>query len=165
MIRVKVKSLVMDEKTKSPVVLLQEASGNRIMPIWIGPLEAGAIAMGIAGRRFPRPLTHDLMASLLSGLKATVVKIVISDLKDNTFFADIFVERHGEVFRIDARPSDSIALAIRVKAPIFVAEKLFDGQRIAGSEELKKKSEEDKAEELRRFLEDLHPEDFDKLQP
>jgi len=164
MVRVRVKSLVMDEKTKSPVVVLQEAEGGRVLPIWIGPLEAGAIAMGIAGRKFPRPLTHDLMAALLSGLEAKVVKVVISDLKDNTFFADIFVERKGELIRIDARPSDSIALAIRVKAPIFVAKKLLDGQG-AESDELKETSEEQKAEELRRFLEDLHPEDFDKLQP
>jgi bifunctional DNase/RNase len=94
-----------------------------------------------------------------------VVKIVISDLKDNTFFADIYIEHKGNVIRIDARPSDSIALAIRAKAPIFVADKLFDGQRVAESEELKQKSDEEKAEELRRFLEGLHPEDFDKLQP
>jgi bifunctional DNase/RNase len=130
-----------------------------VLPIWIGPAEAQAIARELAGQRFQRPLTHDLIATIVEGLKARVTRVVIADLKDNTFFAQLLVDREGEVVVIDARPSDSLAVALRCGADIFVNEKLLSE---AAEEE---PTEEEKAQELRKFLENLDPEDFGKYNP
>lgn len=156
MVEVKVSGLAVDDRNKSPVVILQEISGTRVLPIWIGPSEASAIAMELAGRKFERPLTHDLTKTILDGLNASIEKILITELDSGTFFAKMVIH-HGsdEVLAIDARPSDSIALALRSKAAIFADDALFSPD--AGEEDL---SEEDKAERLRRFLRDLPPEDF-----
>ena len=158
-LEVKVSGLAFDPRVKSHVVVLKEAAGDRILPIWIGANESQAIARELAGQRFQRPLTHDLVATLVDGLKAKVSRIVISELRDNTFFANIVVEQNSEVLSVDARPSDSIAVALRCKAPIFVSEELLEQQP---QTEL---SPEDKAEELRRYLENLDPEDFGKYNP
>lgn len=156
MVEVKVSGLAVDDRNKSPVVILQELKGTRVLPIWIGPSEASAIAMELAGRKFERPLTHDLTKTILDGLNARIEKILITELDGGTFFAKMVIH-HGsdEVLAIDARPSDSIALALRSKATIFADEALFSPD--SGEEDL---SEEDKAERLRRFLRDLPPEDF-----
>lgn len=163
MIAVKVSGLIVDDASKSPVVILQEVDGERYLPIWIGPYEAQAIANEIQGKRFPRPLTHDLLFSAVGSLKASVQRIVISDLKEKTFFASIILERNGEVVSLDARPSDSIALAVRASAPIFVAERVFAGEALdrppAGAEP----TPEESAEELRKRLEGLDPEDFGRF--
>jgi bifunctional DNase/RNase len=171
-IEVNVGGLAFDEKTKSHVVILRETKGNRVLPIWIGPAEASAIAMEIAGKRFQRPLTHDLMATIVKGLKAKVSKIIISDLRDNTFFAKIVLEREkdNEVVNVDARPSDSIALALRTQSPIYLSETLLEGTKDVSllkkeEKEEKEKTEEERAEELRKFLEELDPEDFGKFTP
>ena len=119
MIEVKVSGLIVDDNSKSPVVILQELEGERYLPIWIGPFEAQAIANEIQGKKFPRPLTHDLLAATISSLKASVSRILINDLREKTFFASIILERGEEVISLDARPSDSIALAVRSGAPIF----------------------------------------------
>jgi bifunctional DNase/RNase len=158
-LEVKVSGLAFDPRVKSHVIVLKEAGGDRILPIWIGANEAQAIARELAGQRFQRPLTHDLVATLVDGLGAKVTRVVISDLKDNTFFANLVVERPPDVLSVDARPSDSIAVALRCKAPIYVSEKLLEQQPQA------EQTPEDKAEELRRFLEDLDPEDFGKYNP
>ena len=155
MVEVKVWKLAMDGRTDTPVVILREVGGQRILPIWIGLAEARAIAMELAGKRFQRPLTHDLIKTIIMGLDATVRKVVICELKDNTFYAKIYLEKGDEVVGIDARPSDSIAIALRTKSPIYVAQQLFENQPI--STEM---SEEDQAESLRKYLDDLSPEDF-----
>ena len=164
LIPVRVSGLAIDERTKSPVVLLQEIEGPRVLPIWIGPTEAGAIHSEITGKRFQRPLTHDLLVSMVEGLHGKISRVVITDLKESTFFANIFLDGGQGAVSIDARPSDSIAIALRSRAPIFIVDFLFDksAQTVATTSEepQDEKSPEAKAEELRRFLEDLRPEDF-----
>jgi len=178
-IEMKVGGVTYDDNTKSPVVVLRERDGNRILPIWIGPAEASAIAMEVMGKKFQRPLTHDLMATIVKGLKARVSKVVISDLRDNTFYASVVLEREKEkeVVNLDARPSDGIALALRTQSPIYLSEKLLEGAKDLGSlkkqekgeaggeGETREKTEEERAEELRKFLEELNPEDFGKFTP
>jgi len=158
-VEVKVANLAFDPRVKSHVVILKEVEGDRVLPIWIGTNEANAIAREVAGQRFQRPLTHDLVATVVEGLKARVTRVLISDLRENTFFANIIVEHGTEVLSVDARPSDSIAVALRTKAPIFVDDRLLEHQPQL------EKSEEEKAEELRRYLENLDPEDFGKYNP
>ena len=164
-----VNGLIVEPKTQQNIVVLREAQGERILPIWIGPGEAQAIRRILSDEPFPRPLTHDLIALVVEGLRARVTRIVISDLRENTFYASVFVARDSEVLSIDARPSDSIAIALRTKAPIFVNEKLL---QLPVSEQESEEDEgpghqptdEEKAEQLRRFLEKLNPEDFGKFQ-
>lgn len=166
MIEVQVSGLAIDEKTKSPVVILQEVEGKRILPIWIGQNEANAIALEMAGQKFQRPLTHDLLITVIKGLRASVVKVLISELKENTFYATILLQYDSEMLAVDARPSDSIAVALRARSPIFVSEKLFDGgagERV-DEQNLRQPSEKERADELRRYLENLDPEDFGKFQ-
>jgi bifunctional DNase/RNase len=158
-VEVKVSGLAFDPRVKSHVVVLKEVEGDRVLPIWIGANEAQAIARELAGQRFQRPLTHDLVATLIEGLKARVTRVVIADLRDNTFFANLIVERAPEVLSVDARPSDSIAIALRCQAPIFVDDRLLEHQTQP------EKSEAERAEELRRYLENLDPEDFGKYSP
>jgi bifunctional DNase/RNase len=164
MVQVRVSGLIVDDNSKSPVVILQEIEGERYLPIWIGPFEAQAIANEIQGKKFPRPLTHDLLASTIGSLKGKVSRIVINDLKDKTFFASIIIERGEEVVSLDARPSDSIALAVRAAAPIFVSEKILEGEGGARPTALgTEPTEEERAEDLRKRLEGLDPEDFGKF--
>jgi len=159
-VEVKIDGLAIDAKEKSHVVILKEKDGERVLPIWIGPAEAQAIARELAGQRFQRPLTHDLIANIIEGLKARVTRVVIADLKDNTFFAQILIDREGEVVVVDARPSDSIAVALRCGAEVFVNEKL-----LSEPGEQEEPTAEEKAQELRKFLENLDPEDFGKYNP
>lgn len=170
-VEVRVNGLILEHKTQQNIVILRETEGERILPIWIGPGEAQAIRRILSQEPFPRPLTHDLIQIMLEGLKARVTRVVISDLKENTFYASIVVERDGEVLSIDARPSDSVAVALRADAPIFVNEELLqpppeqseddDGD---SGEEPRELTAEEKAEQLRRYLEKLNPEDFGKFQ-
>ncbi len=159
-IEVKINGLAPDPQADSHILILKEKDGERVLPIVIGPAEAQAIARELAGQRFSRPYTHDLLATIVEGLKAKVTRIVISDLRENTFYAHLVIEKDGEVVAIDARPSDSIALALRCGADIFVNEKL-----LAEPGEQDELSEEEKAQQLRRFLENLDPEDFGKYNP
>jgi len=159
-VEVKINGLAVDANAKSHVVILKEKDGERVLPIWIGPAEAQAIARELAGQRFQRPLTHDLLANIVEGLKARVTRVVISELKDNTFFAQLLIDRDGDAVVIDARPSDSIAVALRCGADIFVNEKLLNEPG-----EQDEPTAEEKAQELRKFLENLDPEDFGKYDP
>jgi bifunctional DNase/RNase len=172
-VEARVNGLILEHKTQQNVVILRETGGERILPIWIGPGEAQAIRRILAGEPFPRPLTHDLLVLIVEGLKAKVSRVVISDLRENTFYATVLVQRDGEVLSIDARPSDSIAVALRAKAPIFVNEELLQepprrdeegGGEEPPEEPPREPTEEEKAEQLRRFLERLNPEDFGKFQ-
>lgn len=150
-----VSGLAIDATSNSPVVLLRETGGERLLPIWIGPAEASAIAMQLAGIKMRRPLTHDLLKNVIDGLDAKVTKVVINDLVGQTFHAEIYLQRGQSVIKIDARPSDSIALALRVKSPIFVEEKV-----LALEDSGLKESEEKRAQELRERLQRINPEDF-----
>lgn len=175
-VEVRVNGLILEHKSQQNIVILRESEGERILPIWIGPGEAQAIRRILSDESFPRPLTHDLCYLIAEGLKAKIAKIVIADLRENTFFASIFLERETQVLSIDARPSDSIALALRAKAPIYVNETLLQpppreeaatGEAEAEGEaetETRELTDEEKAEQLRRYLERLNPEDFGKFQ-
>jgi bifunctional DNase/RNase len=167
-VEARVNGLILEHKTQQNVVILKEAGGERILPIWIGPGEAHAIRRILSDEPFPRPLTHDLLVLVIEGLKARVSRVVISELRESTFYATVLVQREGEVLSIDARPSDSIAVALRAKAPIFVNEELLQESAPPsdeeGGEEQPELTEEEKAEQLRRFLEKLNPEDFGKFQ-
>ena len=159
-VEVKINGLAVDAQAKSHVVILKEKDGERVLPIWIGPAEAQAIARELAGQRFQRPLTHDLLANIVDGLKARVTRVVIAELRDNTFYAQLLIDRDGEAIVVDARPSDSIAVALRCGADIFVNEKLLNEPG-----EQDEPTAEEKAQELRKFLENLDPEDFGKYNP
>jgi uncharacterized protein len=173
-VEARVHGLILEQKTQQHVVILREADGERILPIWIGPGEAQAIRRLLSGEPFPRPLTHDLIVLVVEGLKARVARVVIADLRESTFFATVIVQRDGELLSIDARPSDSIAIALRARAPILVNEELLqepprpedvepEGQE-PPDEPSSEPTAEEKAEQLRRFLEKLNPEDFGKFQ-
>jgi bifunctional DNase/RNase len=157
-IEMTVSGLAIDERTHTPVVLLKEKDGSRMLPIWIGPSEASAIAIVLAQREFQRPLTHDLLRTVIEGLNAKVPKIAIIDLQDKTYFARVFLEREKELLSIDARPSDCIALALRTRSPIFVKEELLRDEEEGGEV-----ATQQSMEELQRALEDMDPEEFGKL--
>lgn len=166
LIPVRVGGLAIDERSKSPVVILQEIEGNRVLPIWIGPNEATAIHLEMVGKRYQRPLTHDLLVNVIESLKAKVSRVVITDLKDTTFFANVYLDGGNGSIPVDARPSDSIAIALRSRVPIFVVDDVFNkSAQLPGSVTPTEKSPEDRAEELRRYLENLNPEDFGKWNP
>src|SRR5712692_9412783 len=125
-IEMTIKGLMVDPITNSPIVILRDKEGQRVLPIWMGIFEANAIALQIENISTPRPMTHDLLRNVIEDLKASVQKVVVCDLQDNTFYALIYVSLGGETVAIDARPSDAIALALRTRAPIFVEETVID---------------------------------------
>src|ERR1700745_2829329 len=121
-VEMKIRGLMMDPMTNMPIVVLKDLSGDSVLPIWVGLYEANAIALEIEKITTPRPMTHDLIKNGLTGLEATVRKVVVSELRDDTFFAVIWMERDGQVISVDSRPSDALALALRLDCPIFVDE-------------------------------------------
>jgi bifunctional DNase/RNase len=137
------------------VLVLEEVNGPRLLPVWIGLYEGGSIGMALAGQKFPRPLTHDLMLEALKRLGAKLEKIVITGLKDSTFYADLYVKKGDLEIVIDARPSDSIALAVRENSPIYVEEEVF-----AACPELLKPITGGEVEDFKKKLETMTPEDF-----
>lgn len=139
------------------VVVLEEIEGPRLIPIWIGPAEGNSIAMHLNRIQLPRPMTHDLMINLLGELKVKISKVVITELKDSTFYASIYLQQDGEVREIDARPSDSIALALRSSAPLFVDESVFNQ-----CEPLLKPISKEEVDDFKKKLSDLRPEDIYK---
>lgn len=185
LVEMKVKSLGLDRASNTPVVILQEEGGERVLPIWIGPSEASAIAMQLADMKFSRPLTHDLIVSVVDGLNGTLEKIVITEVVDNTYYAELVMHRNGETISVDARPSDSIAVALRMDADIYADDALLDHTSIevaedesvtegfeasgpssgtTGEEEGKGASEM-APEELKEHLRRLNPEDFGRFTP
>jgi bifunctional DNase/RNase len=143
---------------KQPIVLLKTAEGNKFLPIWIGHPEAAAILMKLQGAATPRPMTHDLVTEMLSQLEAQVIRIAVTELRENTFYALITVAVDGSEIEIDSRPSDAIALAVRAGAPIFAADSVIEESAIEFEHE--DVNEEDVVEEFKKFLEDVKPEDF-----
>ena len=154
-IEMKIRGLMMDPVTNMPIVILKDVNSNTILPIWVGVYEANAIALEIEKVVTPRPMTHDLIRSLLRGLQAGVKKVVVSDLKDDTFYAVIWLERDGEAISIDSRPSDALAVALRVDCPIYVEDSVLKSSKVAASV-----SDKVTNEELRRWLENLSDEDM-----
>ena len=156
-IEMKIRGLMMDPVTNMPIVILKDANGNSILPIWVGVYEANAIALEIEKVQTPRPMTHDLIKNVLLGLNAVVKKVVVTELRDDTFYALIWLERNGSTLTIDSRPSDALALALRTDAPIFVEEEVLNSSKIASAV-----SEKVGNEELRHWLENLGEEDLGK---
>jgi len=178
MVEIKVQSLGLDRSSNTPVVILQEQDGERVLPIWIGPGEASAIAMELAGMKFARPLTHDLFASVIVGMGGRLQRVMITKVVDNTYFAELIIQRNGEIISVDARPSDSIAIALRMAAQIFTTEDLLENTSI----EVADASEQDftmepgeaesagptaglTPEQLREYLRRMNPEDFGRFNP
>lgn len=165
MIEVTVAHLGLDRATNTPVVILQEKDGSRVLPIWIGAAEASAIAMELAGVKFSRPLTHDLVKQIIVGLGGKLRRVLITQVKENTYFAELHLHRDDHVVQIDARPSDSIAVALRLKAPIFTDEDLLELTSIDTVEPMTPPPDQADPESLRKYLEDMDPEDFGKFTP
>lgn len=161
LVLVQVSSLAMDQATQNPVVLLEAPAEKEagVLPIWIGHPEATAIASQLYGQTFERPLTHDLLRIVIEGLEARVKKIHITELRGNTFFAKIFIARGDEIFAIDARPSDSIALALRTQAPIYVDEDLFHKNCRQINTTKKPPGTEGDDDPLKKYLDDPDPPD------
>ena len=143
---------------KQPIVLLKTADGNKFLPIWIGHPEAAAILMKLQGASTPRPMTHDLVTDMLGQLDAQVVRITVTELKENTFYASITVQQDGSEIEIDSRPSDAIALAVRAEAPIFAAEDVIAESAIEFEHEVE--DQEDVVNKFKEFLDEVTPEDF-----
>ena len=143
---------------KQPIVLLKTADGNKFLPIWIGHPEAAAILMKLQGASTPRPMTHDLVTDMLAQLDAQVTRITVTELKENTFYAQITLQVNGSEIEIDSRPSDAIALAVRADAKIFVADEVIDDSAIEFNQEPEDSGEV--IDEFKKFLENVSPEDF-----
>ena len=152
-----IKGLMVDPVTNMPIIILRDQEGQRVLPIWVGVFEANAIALQIENIATPRPMTHDLLRNVITDLKAQVRKIVISDLKENTFYALIYLTVNGDTVAVDARPSDAIALALRVCAPIFVEDAVIDNAK-----SLDFTPDKADSERLQKWLESLDPEDLGK---
>lgn len=165
LIEVRVAHLGLDRATNTPVVILQEKEGERVLPIWIGPAEASAIAMELAGVKFSRPLTHDLVKQIVLGLGAELKRVMITQVKENTYYAELHLRRGDHVVQIDARPSDSIAVALRLQAPIFTHDDLLELTSIDTVEPMSPQQESMDPESLKSYLENLDPEDFGKFTP
>jgi len=154
-IEVKIRGLMVDPNTQRPIVVLKDVNGNTILPIWVGVFEAHAIMSEIEKAPAVRPMTHDLIRNLLFGLEAGVKKVVVNDLRDDTFYALIWLEHEGKMISIDSRPSDALAIALRLDCPIYVEEKVLKTTRAAATV-----TDVGNNEELRRWLENLPDEDM-----
>jgi hypothetical protein len=154
-VEMKIRGLMMDPVTNMPIVVLKDVNGTAILPIWVGIYEANAIALEIEKVATPRPMTHDLIRNILFGLEAGVKKVVVSDLKEDTFYAVIWVERDGEMISVDSRPSDALAIALRLDCPIYVEETVLKSSKSASTV-----VEATHSEEIRKWLENLNDEDL-----
>jgi len=161
-IEMKVSGLTIDPITGTPIVILKDLQEKKAIPIWIGIFEASAIATELEKVKFSRPMTHDLLKDVLATLQVTLVRIEIQDLRNNTFFASIFLEKDGQVLTVDARPSDAIALALRVGSPIFIEEKVIEKSRNIDFEVNLLEKDKLTDEKLKEFLENLPNENFGK---
>jgi bifunctional DNase/RNase len=156
-IEMTIKGLMVDPLTNTPIVILRDKEGQRVLPIWVGIFEANAIAQQIENQAPTRPMTHDLLRNVIYDLKASVKKIVVSDLQENTFYALIYLAVNGETVAIDARPSDAIALALRARAPIFVEDRVIDN-----AETVDMAPDKTDTNRLQKWLESLDPDDLGK---
>jgi len=154
-LEMKIRGLMMDPVTSMPIVILKDVSGNSVLPIWVGIYEANAIALEIEKVSTQRPMTHDLIKSLLLGLNTGIKKVVVNELKEDTFYALIWLERDGELISVDSRPSDALALALRLDCPIFVEDAVLKSSKVTANV-----SDKVNNEELRKWLEGLNDEDL-----
>ena len=154
-IEMTIKGLMVDPITNSPIVILRDKEGQRMLPIWVGIFEANAIALQIENISTQRPMTHDLLRNVIQDLKASVQKVVVCDLQENTFYALIYLSLNGDTLAIDARPSDAIALALRTRAPIFVEETVIDNAKTVDVT-----ADKADADRLHKWLESLDPDDL-----
>jgi bifunctional DNase/RNase len=154
-IEMQIRGLMMDPVTNMPIVVLKDVASDMILPIWVGVFEANAIALELEKSTTPRPMTHDLLKNLAHGLNARVSKVVVSELRDDTFFALIWMEQGGETLALDARPSDAIALALRWDCPIYVHRDVLASTRQSADS-----SQSVNTDELRRWLENLNDDDM-----
>lgn len=157
MVKMEIKGLLMDPVSNMPVVILRDASDGVFLPIWVGIFEANAIALEMEKIPTPRPMTHDLLKNLVQELEARVERVVINELKDNTFYARIHLTRGDRSWTVDSRPSDAIALALRARAEIFVEEEVLEK-----SKSLRVEGAEGDPERLKKWLEEVNPEDLGK---
>jgi len=155
LIEMTIKGLMVDPITNMPIVILRDAENQRVLPIWVGPVEANAIALQIENVAPPRPMTHDLLRNLLAELGASLTRVIITNLRDNTFYAYLELKRDGETLLVDSRPSDAIALALRAKAPVFV-----DPRVLEQAKSVDVSSDTADQERLQRWLESLDPDDL-----
>src|SRR6202521_4588388 len=155
-IEMSIKGLMVDPVTNMPIVILRDQQGQKVLPIWVGMFEANAIALQIENISTPRPMTHDLLRNVIQDLKASVLKVVVCDLQENTFYALIYLALDGDTVAIDARPSDAIALALRTRAPIFVEDTVLDNAKTVDFTSAK-----GDANRLHKWLESLDPDDFE----
>lgn len=154
-VEMKIRGLTMDPVTQMPIVVLKDVNGGTVLPIWVGIFEANAIALEIEKVSTPRPMTHDLIKTVLMGLNTGVKKIVVSELKDDTFYALIWLEKDGELISVDSRPSDALALALRLDCPIYV-----DDSVLKSSKTIASVSDKVQSEELKKWLEGLNDEEL-----
>ena len=157
-VEMKIRGLMVDPSTNMPVVILKDPKSEAVLPIWVGLYEANAIQMEVEKATTARPLTHDLLKNVVMGLNAQVQRVVVSELRGDTFYAVIWVEQNGEIVSIDARPSDALALALRSDCPIFVAEEVLQAAKVVPSAAETQPTEQ----EVRRWLENLGDEDLGK---
>ncbi len=155
-VEVRIRGLMMDPSTKMPIVVLNDLAGEVVLPIWVGLLEANAIALEIEKATMPRPMTHDLLRNAITGLNARVTRVVVAALRGDTFYATVWMEQGGEHIALDARPSDALALALRSDCPIYVAQSVMDNARQAAHNATGTQSPED----LRRWLEELNDDEL-----
>ncbi len=156
-IEMTIKGLMVDPVTNMPIIILRDKDGQKVLPIWVGIFEANAIALQIENIATPRPMTHDLLKNVISDLSGSVEKVVVCDLKENTFYALVYLQVKGSTIAVDARPSDAIALALRARAPIFVEETVIDNAKTVDFT-----SEKSDSERLQKWLESLDPEELGK---
>jgi len=154
-VEMKIRGLMMDPVTNMPIVILKDVNGNAILPIWVGIYEANAIALEIEKVSTPRPMTHDLIRTLLHGLETSVRKIVVNELKEDTFYAMIWLEKDGQLISVDSRPSDALAVALRLDCPIYVEDSVLNSSKMANAV-----TDKINNEELKRWLEGLNDEDL-----
>ena len=154
-VEMKIRGLMMDPVTNMPIVILKDSGSDTVLHIWVGVYEANAIALEIEKVTTPRPMTHDLIKNVLTGLDTQVHKVVVTELREDTFYAVIWLERNGKVISIDSRPSDALALALRVDCPIFVEDEVLKNSKLASNV-----ADRVTSEELRKWLEGLNDEDL-----
>jgi hypothetical protein len=154
-VEMKIRGLMMDPATNMPIVVLKDVGSDTVLPIWVGVYEANAIALEIEKVTTPRPMTHDLIKNLLIGLDTQVHKIVVNELRDDTFFAVIWMEREGRIISIDSRPSDALALALRLDCPIYVEDEVLKTSKVTSAS-----ADRISSDDLRKWLEGLNDEDL-----
>ncbi len=154
-VEMKIRGLMMDPVTNMPIVILKDVNGDSVLPIWVGIYEANAIALEIEKVSTPRPMTHDLIKNLLTGLDTRVHKVVVNELREDTFYAVIWLERDGHIISVDSRPSDALAIALRLDCPIFVEDEVLKTSKQASAV-----SDRVSSDELRKWLEGLNDEDL-----